>query len=285
MKQYKLIKKYPGSPKLGELAQQSLNKLYYEVDCLGDFTNTEIENYPEFWEEIKDKEWEILSFKRIKESGITTGSKGDVYNIKDSGRYSVDNSRGYNLENMLYIPECVSSGHFEIYSVKRLSDGEVFTIGDKINHNTIIETITKFTIDNQMLGGLEISTIDGNKDKGSLSTSILKKYKIPLFTTEDGVDIYMGDRYYWVNIDEWYVDNFKASEGSGKNEKNIPFSTKEKAEEYILMNKPCLSLLNLFKKFYPKDFDPYDKNSSACEDINTTSLIALAKKKLQQRVR
>ena len=75
----------------------------------------------------------------------------------------------------------------------------------------------------------------------------------PLFTSEDGVDIFKRDNIYWVNIntfDKVNCNKYNDDLGeisiksllSKKYEcKAVGFSTKEKAEEYILLNKPCLS--------------------------------------------
>ena len=48
---YILKKEYPGSPKLGNI-----------IDNL---ENDWIENYPEFWEEVVEKDYEILSYITI----------------------------------------------------------------------------------------------------------------------------------------------------------------------------------------------------------------------------
>lgn len=51
MKKYKLIKEYPGSPGLGYItSSENLIRLYRE--------------YPEFWEEIVEKDYEILSWRQ-----------------------------------------------------------------------------------------------------------------------------------------------------------------------------------------------------------------------------
>ena len=69
MKKYKLIKKYPASPVLGIVIHKGGNKIYSHI---GDYyhssgqnvhlLNSTIENSPEFWEEVVEKEYEILSF-------------------------------------------------------------------------------------------------------------------------------------------------------------------------------------------------------------------------------
>ena len=85
--------------------------------------------------------------------------------------------------------------------------------------------------------------------------------KQPIFITEDGVDIFEGDNYYFVNTNL----DFKAYAGTimkgmtATNPDTKKFSTKKAAENYIKMNKPCLSLndvLSITNKtaFVPEDF-------------------------------
>ena len=59
-----------------------------------------------------------------------------------------------------------------------------------------------------------------------------------MFTTEDGVDIFKGDKIY-------SHSQFKLWEHIVEDNDIAPikwFSTKEAAEEYIILNKPCLSV-------------------------------------------
>lgn len=200
---YKLIKEYPGSPKLGH------------VICCNDFTHNGVDrhscsDYPEFWEEVIEKDYEILSLK--KNNNINTVVSFDI-----------------DINRLLKYTE------IKIHKVKRLSDGEVFTVGDKITGATYNEprNIISFNISNNKLW-IE-------QDHGSSDLKDIKKLKQPLFTTEDGVDIYDEDEFYW-------LDKGLNIRNSGYTTiyTNIPntlyFSTKEKAEEHILMNKPCLSI-------------------------------------------
>jgi len=110
---------------------------------------------------------------------------------------------------------------------------------------------------------------------------IIKKLpeKTPLFTTEDGVEIFENDKYYFINNGFMCVKSFAENLGLLISAKT--FHSKPKAEEYILLNKPCLSLNDLLKKFYPKDYDFKKRhNNGAMEDIHTNDLIELAKSKL-----
>jgi hypothetical protein len=77
----------------------------------------------------------------------------------------------------------------------------------------------------------------------------------PLFTTEDGVDIYEGDTYFgcgkWPDgspsgcIKDSVATDTRLDRKYGWNKTFKCFSTKEAAEEYVLMNKPVLSLNDL----------------------------------------
>ena len=81
-----------------------------------------------------------------------------------------------------------------------------------------------------------------------------KKIKQPLFTTEDDVNIFKGDKYCAVFYDFKYLEQ-EAIKNYELDNATLRFSTKEKAEEYILLNKPCLSLNDLINtKFYNPQF-------------------------------
>ena len=138
----------------------------------------------------------------------------------------------------------------QIKSVKRLSDNKIFTIGDKVV-NVASEKITKikqFCTEPKIktLGGLCAFYEDGSFD---YLYDVIKFNPI-LFKTEDGVDIYEGDKYSYINyLDSPFYDVVAHSTHSIKVGMKA-FSTREKAEEYILWNKPCLSLKDV-SSIYP----------------------------------
>lgn len=90
----------------------------------------------------------------------------------------------------------------------------------------------------------------GNVDYISISESSIGKGKrfrlveeVPLFKSEDGVDMYVGDRYFRI-ISNWEIQEenvIQLGEYIYKNDTILRFSTKEKALGYIIKNKPCLS--------------------------------------------
>ena len=242
MKTYRLIKTYPGSPKLGTILTHE--ELQY---C----------NWNEYYQEVVKKDYEILEIK---------------------GKYGAISSYIEELDNDLKDKT--------IFKIKRLSDGEIFTIGDKVFSEYVNYTINKICIVNDkcMVSALyDINNPNGSRLHYNLNN--LKKAKQPLFTTEDGVDIFKNINKYYTPI--YIVDkalNIRHCEKdfSVKPSENVKyFFNKEKAEEYILYNKPCLSLNDL-KQFFPDTYIPFKKGESATEDVNTKQLEDLVKQKLNK---
>ena len=222
MRKFKLIKEYPGCGSLGRIWE--MYKGY-----LGDY-----HNQPEFWEEIIEKDYEILSFwnKEFKHL-ITQPFPGYTKN---------------DYEN--------NSSPWNIHSVKRLSDGEIFTIGDIILHKNDVTT---------KLGIIEKFHILSNKTLGKCNGLWFKtnNYNIPMcyvdhkfkqlsFITEDGVNIFKNDTFYHVDpywqIGVGICDNVVFTKLKGYKE----FSTKEKAQGYIYNNKPEYSLNDIKDAYFHK---------------------------------
>lgn len=193
-------------------------------DKLGrQLSKEEVENNPEFWEEIVEKDYEILKIR----------AKSNHPNIPVNK--VVDSWVNVNLD------------YFDIYSVKRLSDGEVFTIGDRIrvgwkNRVCTIESI--YYNEHKQLS----FKIRGYKAPlvFVFTEDFPEKVKNILFTTEDGVEIFEGDKFYCVTVPNKFeiIERF-GGDGLAVQEESIrkrTFSTKRSAEEYVLMNKPCLSM-------------------------------------------
>jgi hypothetical protein len=257
MKKYKLIKEYPNSPKLGTEIIESfksensrVTSFSYRTFIIKDEDYFQLKNpkeYPEFWEEVIEKDYKILSFKN---------NHAIVYIQKD-GKYSCS------MPNTLSIGHCTSeemlklNDNYQIHSIKRLSDGEIFTIDDIIIYNEVFPTklkIKSFQIFNNELLVHKDYTMNTNK------LSEIKHIKQPLFKTEDGVEIFEGNEVFYVFNDLTPVSNegykYKwtvypagkqyINNNVGNNYYKI-FSTKKAAEEYISMNKPCLSYNDILK--------------------------------------
>ena len=226
MKKYRLIKNYPG-------CSWTLNSI-----CSNDFIwdngkKVYLKNYPEFWEEVVEKDYEILSFVANKRH-INPGFIIEIEN-------NISIFGGHNIKG--YIED--ADNWWNIYSVKRLSDGEIFTINDRIKVFCGYSFIKKFNINN-----LNVLICTSKTGEG-FNIENLEHIKKPLFTTEDGVDIFEGDEVFELinNTKIFRITFLKCTSMTGKNSRKY-FSTKEKAREYILMNKPCLSINDFLSVSY-----------------------------------
>lgn len=208
MKKYRLIKEYPGSPPKGEI-------ISYEKETN---ISPDVKYYPEFWEEVIEKDYRILSW--------------DI-------KYSDNKIREYH-----------------IHSVKRLSDGEVFMVGDSVKNHFVKGKIRKIILALNLSKDV-VSSFSYEKyrntiflcvdnDHGNIPLGQAVKNKTKLFTTEDNVEIFEGDKYYSVHIKGLKIienDDYQPKQGNIHDWKR--FSSKKAAEEYILMNKPCLSIKDI----------------------------------------
>jgi len=198
MKKYKVIKEYPGSIELnsilrvwtkvdhkkGEYLYGSSNSLFPGLEP------SIVENYPEYFEEVVERDYKILSFKNNQFNTIST--------LRKHGKYYLDNTEDSSLG--WTEDEFHNNKNCTIYSIKRVSDGEIFTVGDKIEYDTgktlvstiaIVEAFTLFT-DNIYF--------HINNDKNIISFKyIVQKAKQPFFTTEDGIGICIDDEYFCID--------------------------------------------------------------------------------------
>lgn len=254
MKQYKLIQTYPGSPELGDIYEKIQGicpggvYMYKNINKPGCCLNAVIiEHNSKYWEEVIKKDYEILSF--ICNQNYNKLIKGEIIYKQDYNTF--EGVSIYDNKTRIVSQVCneilLTYPHWSIHSVKRLSDGEIFTIGDKVFSVYINYTINKINIVNNkcMINAL-YDTNDPNGSRLNYNLNNLKKSKKPLFTTEDGVDIFEGDEYYYFRFHSWTFDKARANQEFHSQDKlssnSLYFSTKEKVEEYILMNKPVLSL-------------------------------------------
>lgn len=154
----------------------------------------------------------------------------------------------------------------KIHSVRRLSDDTVWTVGE--HHGG-------FSYEDRIIEGFEIINNDIVVVQPRGNTAFKDLKKLPpkpqvLFTTEDGVEIFDKQAEIWA-IDKkafnrvtgngnsigawlngWYttdkIQNPKEKDKRVLNEmfnRVKIFSTKEKADEWILMNIPCISVSDI----------------------------------------
>lgn len=216
MKRYKLIKEYPGSPSIGAVIERKkdTNMYFYNSKQI-----CHPKKYPEFWKEIVERDFEILQIKN---------SHGNFYSLFENEELS-----RYEKEN------------HTIYSIKRLSDGEIFTIGDKIS-NWINFTFEIDSIYYNEYDQLSFKLNGINAPVTGVFSQKTSKVKEPLFISEEGV-MCLDDSYKLFSVlprGSWQKRRIFPSEA-----KNYcswkHFHTEEAREMFILNNKRVLSLMDI----------------------------------------
>ena len=127
MKQYRLIKEFPGSPREGHIVEEykesRLKNFYHSIcedeDCfsLNLYPSDNLTHYPKFWQKIINLEYKLISYIGSQTNDI---NKNVIWNISKFD---------YFPKNHL-IPEPA----WMIYSVERIKDNKIFKINDIIKH-------------------------------------------------------------------------------------------------------------------------------------------------------
>lgn len=257
MKKYKLIKKYPNGPELNSIVSSN------------DTDNLQL--YPEFWEEILESKVD----KVVDTHNLDYPYVSYVYTKQENGNWILGNkqaSPSTQIEFTIMDSEIGCDKRFKPYveemekwsilkiskkgvikSIQRTIDGEIFNLGDRLigtfAHNDGLVIINEFKISND-------NTINVIHDSGVIP-NICKDTRIkvsnPIFKTEDGLDVYMGEEVYPVAITyvtgfepfsiitkKWKVTNNLTVDDGFKYFKSI-----EAAKEFIIYNTPLLSLKDI----------------------------------------
>lgn len=184
----------------------------------------------------QEKDWEILSF--ISNKGLGRIHANTVLTKREDNTFTSDNLKG----DVIHAVEIflLNDSKWDIYSVKRKSDGEIFTVGDEI-----ISEIVKKEYHNIISFKISSSNIIQVVCTGNYTTelSLCKKAKQSLFKSFDGQDIFEGDNFYKVDINAKTItimiciSTYKELNSDFKY-----FKSKEKAEEYLINNAKVLSI-------------------------------------------
>lgn len=195
------------------------------------------------WEEIVEKDYEILEIMH-------------KYGAISSYVKELDED----LENKT------------IFKVKRLSDGEIFSVDDDVLGKTcyVPNKILSIELINNKIRLYSRNSFYNLED--------IEKVKQPLLTTEEGTNLFEGDTYYFIWLShpafkqttyEIYSEEVTPlDEDSNWSEHAKFFAKKENAEKYIQLNKPHYSI---------KDIVPIVNNWSMCGIDENDILNFLAK--------
>ena len=306
MKKYKLIKEYPNSPKLGTIIFRKVtgeDYWTYDNSTIILFRKDNPEIYLEFWEPVieylvdtkvfnsqtnatyikKEDGWYREPDKTSYTDDMITKSNHinvieDKVVEKDYEILSYTDGIGNIFTNINNPGGILERCDFIIHSIKRLSDNEVFTIGDKLTDNFIIK---EFEIkNNNLLIWFQKEHFSayikptqskwGNVQFDYINS--LEKIKQSILTTEDNVELFEKDRYFicMKTLDLTSANNEGIITKFFKQNSNyLYFSTKEALDKHIIMNKPSLSLNDI-------------QNNSNITVGGMKSLIYLVKQKLNK---
>jgi hypothetical protein len=243
-KKYKILKDFPGNgDKVGSYVTYHPRTFpEYFGDSGQRYCAKYVENYPEFFEEFVN--YEILELKNIcnniywyKTIQGTWSCFPHVitpeYKNWERRRDKVWNDSvsktglGKNLDFYL------SREYFIISRIKRLSDGQVFSIGDTVKDRSgCICTINEIWLN----PNCNTQILFNHLNENIYIDDVVK----PLFTSEDGVNIYPGDSYWLVRKDFSLIE-VTADICYENPEPLKTFSTKTSAKNYIKENKPMYS--------------------------------------------
>ncbi len=182
------------------------------------------------WEEVKEKEYTILSFVH---------PSGDIYEKSGKNEFiyiSKRDASAYSEENAIK--------YLNIHSVRRERDKQDFTIKDQMKPlTTDSKNVTLFIEKIELIG----NTIHlwGNNYTISLMCAEKAPIRKPILITEDGKEIYEGDNYSLFSVltkANWQEGRRSIKHALEFSSKWKHFHTKEAREEYIKWNKPMYSL-------------------------------------------
>ena len=267
MRKFKLIKQYPGSGAVETIVEltERMNLAYFTDNP--DFYEEVVEkDYEILISRVVPKE--ILSVKRLSDGEVfTVGDKvegGIILGIHIDKFYtgglafslctskveslcSIEKVIEKDYEIVSYVakdnPNNITTKrrgahlheeYWKIHSIKRLSDGEVFTVGDKITGYSYEDARSIQTIKLcRYIGRIKLEQYKGFTELHSAT-----KAKQPIFLTHDGKDIFEGDTIWYVNKENFYYDYIITHSGVKFNsDLNAYFLTREEAEDYIKRNK------------------------------------------------
>lgn len=218
MRTFKLKQKYPSLPNDWQVGMEVRlgDRNYSYSPCNGNYRdvkldNKEVENNYLFWEEVVDKNYEILT--------VTPSKNNSVYADKTT-------NIEFRISNKDFI-------YWDIFAVKNLKTEETIKIGDNVCFEYSGVIITVETLDEWD------NRIIINK---AHPINCVKLTKVSLFATNDGVEIFEGDSFYYVG-DAFNICLTKSLfKGDGDFTKFNTFSTKIGAKKFIKENEKKYSL-------------------------------------------
>lgn len=150
------------------------------------------------------------------------------------------------------------NSEWKIFSIKRLFDNKIFTIGDYLSYTedksqkgTLLEI--QFEIAPADKGTRRLCFVSDHKTLGKWAqVSNLTHATKPLFTTHDNIELNVGDKFYIVNADmqleTWEGKPFVAVATTKQQPNELQFVDKQLGLDYINLYHRLISIQETTKK-------------------------------------
>lgn len=235
-KQYILVKEYPGSPKKGTILTQEPTGVYKDSVKRSAFLSNTIENSPEFWQMLKYRVTE-LTFGKAQ-------YVGNVFKLTDrivGGYYTYVSPKfpGQHISMESFYGETRGAldKFVAIHTVVRVEDGATFTVGQKTNRGVITGIVfSQYAATSGVLVQCGPVAVDLARKLEAGAKAFALQPRVKLLTTEDGVDIFDGDKCYAVD-EEYTIWGPQRYSKPGSN--LYFFSTHVAAAAWVKDNKPA----------------------------------------------
>lgn len=199
--------------------------------------------HPSAAAEPKGKEWEIVAY-----TAEYFGCSGVVFTKDPSRSYDYFIPAINSKYKSWHISDFKDNEGTKIHSVRRLSDNEVFAVGDEVGWGAFFGFRTKILAFSIVEGRLKLHyPLFEDRPVDFINATNLHKInpaRTPLFTTTDGKPMFAGETVYVVppnkenvqfvfNPDKAFMNMYRTYKW---------FSTQAAAEQWIADNKPLYSL-------------------------------------------
>ncbi|NTW91140.1 MAG: hypothetical protein HGA35_04340 [Erysipelotrichaceae bacterium] len=241
---YKLIKCYPTSESVGQFG------CIVDTNFVSYYDKKIYENNPEFWQKVEENEYVIMMWhgpvEKLTPQSIKRLSDDEIFSVGNP--IKLDNSsRIFTIERFdidgSFIRIIASGMSIPLQQIHKTFK-PLFKVGERyldtiINKSIIISDLNQVSCWVRKVNNSELFEDTTERINRHIASGSLVKQE-PIFKTSDGVDIYKGDVYWYV--DPYFSIYFRCCQiESGKVPEITYFSTEELAEQYIYENKKIYS--------------------------------------------
>ena len=297
-KQYVLIQEYPGSPTIGTKAKLTdYNSLLYRTESGRFFLKTHLENHPKYWDLVEEELCvpigtkirhcflgDIRTITKVVDKVIYFKSKhGEEFrtglNVKGANKYIKEG-----VFHWIIVEDEVKEGSYITFLRDFDASKAMQTVQVSAIQKDSSSTNGWITYSNPKRrpvgGGFRWKDSKSNGYELGVDFRLATPEEIsatkPLFTTEDGKEIYQGDSWWYVIPSKLIVKQTSTTTYKGKNTSNDEikrFSTEALAKEYLVRERPCVTIKFAKGRLTQEQFSKLTTQVSTREILNIISEI------------